>query len=150
MIYSDVTTYFLGTYFINTTIYVVSAPFLMNRIEDFVDGMVDQHSLLFCQVLFALSFKTEVIFLTSVSFFDCNSFNDSMQQFRWWPWNPGFHTKTKNSTWIVLWKRWKNENERKRCHELVLKRPNALLASHDQVENWPLTVRTINGWTQEI
>lgn len=82
MIYSDVTTYFLGTYFINTTIYVVSAPFLMNRIEDFVDGMVDQHSLLFCQVLFALSFKTEVIFLTSVSFFDCNSFNDSMQQFR--------------------------------------------------------------------
>lgn len=72
MIYSDVTTYFLGTYFINTTIYVVSAPFLMNRIEDFVDEMVDQH------VSFALSFKTEVIFLKSVLFFDCNSFNDSM------------------------------------------------------------------------
>lgn len=78
MIYSDVTTYFLGTYFINTTIYVVSAPFLMNRIEDFVDEMVDQHSILFCQVSFALSFKTEVIFLKSVLFFDCNSFNDSM------------------------------------------------------------------------
>lgn len=82
MIYSDVTTYFLGKYFINTTIYVVSAFFSMNRIEDFVDGMVDQHGLLFCQVLFALSFKTEVIFLKSLLFFDCNSFNDSMMEMK--------------------------------------------------------------------